>query len=48
MWSKIKVLLRRAEARTREELLEAIVADLKAVTPKDALGCFTSCGCRFC
>jgi transposase len=47
MWSKIKALLRSAEPRTREELLDAIAAALQAVTPKDAMGWFASCGYSF-
>ena len=47
MWSKIKALLRGAEARTREELLDAIAAALQAVTAKDAMGWFASCGYSF-
>lgn len=48
MWSKIKTLLRSAEARTREELVTAIGNALAKVTAKDALGWFTSCGYSFC
>lgn len=44
MWSKIKNLLRRAEARTPEALDEAIGAALEQVTPNDARGWFASCG----
>jgi len=47
MWSKLKALLRAAEARTREELLHAIAAALQAVTAKDAIGWFASCGYSF-
>ena len=47
MWSKVKALLRNAEARTREELLEAIAKALQAVTAKDAMGWFASCGYSF-
>jgi transposase len=43
-FSKVKALLRRAEARTREALLEAMGAALKAVTSQDALGFFEHCG----
>ena len=48
MWSKVKSLLRSAEARTPEELDAAIGAALAQVTPKDALGWFVSCGYTFC
>jgi transposase len=48
MWSKIKGLLRSAEARTPAELIAAIGHALARVTPQDALGWFTSCGYRFC
>ena len=44
MWSKLKAFLRSAEARTPEELDEAIGAALTKVTPKDARGWFASCG----
>lgn len=44
MWSKIKGLLRSAEARTPEELDEAISMAFSKVTAKDALGWFASCG----
>jgi transposase len=48
MWSKVKALLRRAEARTPEDLTSAIGAALAQITPKDALGWFISCGYSFC
>ena len=44
VWSKVKQSLRSAEARTRENLVEAIAAALQTVTPKDARGWFASCG----
>ena len=44
MWSKIKRLLRSAEARDPEALEEAIGSALAKVTPKDARGWFASCG----
>ena len=47
MWSKIKALLRGAQARTRETLIKAIAAALQTVTPKDAIGWFASCGYGF-
>jgi len=43
-FSKIKALLRRAAARSREALLEAIGSALSAVTPEDAAGFFGHCG----
>jgi transposase len=48
MWSKVKGLLRGAEARTPAELITAIGHALARITPKDALGWFTSCGYSFC
>lgn len=48
MWSKIKSLLRTAEARTATGLITAIGHALAQITPKDALGWFTSCGYSFC
>ncbi len=47
MWSKVKTSLRRAQARSPAELIPAIAAALAAVTPKDALGWFASCGYSF-
>jgi transposase len=48
MWSKVKALLRAAEARTPADLLRAIGQALAQVTAKDALGWFVSCGYSFC
>jgi transposase len=48
MWSKIKNLLRTAEARTPADLITAIGQALAKVTPQDALGWFTACGYSFC
>jgi len=48
MWSKVKSLLRATEARTPADLTLAIGHALAQVTPKDALGWFTSCGYSFC
>ncbi len=42
-FSKIKGLLRRAGARTRESLVEAIGVALSAVTLEDAAGWFAHC-----
>ncbi len=43
-FSKIKALLKKKAARTKEALLEAIAEALRAVTPKDAEGWFAHCG----
>jgi transposase len=43
-FSKLKALLRRAGARTREALQEAIATALDLITAADALGGFTHCG----
>ncbi len=45
-FSKIKGLVRKAEARTREALVEAIGSALSAVTSRDARGFFEHCGYR--
>jgi transposase len=47
MWSKLKACLRKAEARTREELEQAIAQALKTVTAQDARNWFASCGYSF-
>ena len=47
MWSKVKSLLRKAQARTHQDLLLAIAAALRAVTAQDALGWFAACGYSF-
>jgi transposase len=47
MWSKVKALLRAAQARTRESLFEAIGKALAAVTAQDARNWFTHCGYTF-
>jgi len=44
MWSKIKALLRKAKARTKEALLHAIRDALSAVTESDAINWLASCG----
>ena len=44
MWSKVKQLLRSAEARTLPELQQAVAAALEKVTAKDARGWWVSCG----
>lgn len=43
-FSKLKTFLRRAGARTREALQEAIAQGLLTVTAQDALGWFAHCG----
>ena len=48
MWSKVKGLLRGAEARTPAALVTAIGQALAKVTSQDALGWFVSCGYRCC
>jgi transposase len=43
-FSKIKALLRKAEARTREALIEPLGGAISAVTSQDARGFFEHCG----
>jgi transposase len=43
-FSKVKARLRKAAARTREALLEAMGEALSAITPRDAAGWFAHCG----
>ena len=43
-FSKLKSVLRRAGARTRQDLQEAIATALDLITGQDALGWFTHCG----
>jgi transposase len=45
-FSKIKGLLRKAQARSRETLLEAIGAAISALSAEDARGFFEHCGYR--
>ncbi len=45
-YSKVKGLLRRAQARTRESLIEAMGRALEAVSARDAQGFFGHCGYR--
>jgi transposase len=45
-FSKIKGLVRKAEARTREALVEAIGSALSAITSRDARNFFEHCGYR--
>jgi transposase len=43
-FSKVKTHLRKAAARTREALVEAMGEALLAITPRDAAGWFDHCG----
>lgn len=43
-FSKLKAMLRRVGARTREALQDAIIEALPRITPQDALGWFRHCG----
>jgi len=43
-FSKIKALLKKAKARTREALLQELAGALGALTPEDAKGWFAHCG----
>jgi transposase len=43
-FSKIKGILRNAQARSREALIEAMGRALDAITPQDARGFFEHCG----
>jgi transposase len=43
-FSKIKGVVRRAEARTQEALIEALRVVISAVTAQDARGYFEHCG----
>ena len=47
MWSKVKALLRAAEARSPQALLQAIAHALRAVTADDAKNWFAHCGYSF-
>jgi len=44
MWSKLKALLRAAEARTAAELQRAIAAALQRISAQDAVHWFAACG----
>ena len=48
MWSKIKNLLRAAEARTPTDLIVAIGQALARITRQDAMNWFAHCGYSFC
>jgi transposase len=43
-WSKLKSVLRAAEARTRDALEIALAPALDSITPTDARGWFNHCG----
>ena len=43
-FAKIKAVMRKAEARTREDLVEAIGRGITMVTTEDARGFFDHCG----
>jgi transposase len=43
-FAKIKGILRKAEARTREALVEAMGSAISAIDPQDARGFFDHCG----
>jgi transposase len=45
-FAKVKGLLRKAEARTRQGLIEAMGRALEAVSASDARGFFGHCGYR--
>jgi transposase len=44
MWSKIKAILRKLKARTKDTLIQAIAKALENVTASDVKGWFESCG----
>ena len=43
-FSKIKNLVRKAQARTRQALVEAIALAIRALTLEDVVGWFAHCG----
>lgn len=47
MWSKLKALLRGAEARSAPDLTHAIGAALRCITPQEAMSWFAACGYSF-
>jgi transposase len=47
MWSKVKNFLRSAEARTADDLCDAIGRALREVTPSDARNWYACCGYSF-
>jgi transposase len=46
-WSKVKSLLRSAEARTRETLEAAVAAAMSSITSAESIGWFKHCGYFF-
>jgi len=44
MWSKVKTLVRKAEARTFDAVVAAVGESLAKVTPDDCQGYFKNCG----
>lgn len=44
MWSKVKTYLKKAKARTQEELEKAIALALETITASDCLNWFRHCG----
>jgi transposase len=46
VFSKVKGILRKTAARTREALVEATAHALDAITPEDIRGCYFGCGYR--
>jgi len=47
MWSKVKNLLRKAEARTPEDLISAVKDSLKKISAENAINWFAHCGYAF-
>jgi putative transposase len=46
IFSKLKTCLRKAQARTRNTLWDAIAAAIQTITPSDCQNCLTACGYR--
>lgn len=47
MWSKVKAILRKHEARTHPDLLRTIAVAIQAITQQDAVNWFAHCGYSF-
>jgi len=47
MWSKVKNLLRTAEARTPEDLISAVKDSLNKISAENAINWFAHCGYTF-
>jgi transposase len=47
MWNKLKEFLRSTQARSEHALIQAIASALAAITPRDAINWFASCGYSF-